>query len=52
VASFGSGTLSIIGSATGTLVVIIGCRVTWCFAPACAWLAATRQDVVMRGVAQ
>src|SRR6266576_673536 len=33
VASFGSGTLSIIGSATGTLVVIIGCRVTRSFAP-------------------
>ena len=31
--SFGSGTLSIIGSATGTLIVIIGCRVTRWFAP-------------------
>jgi hypothetical protein len=51
-ASFGSGTLSITGIATGTLIVIIGCRVTRRFAPAYAWTPTTRQDVVMRGVAQ
>jgi hypothetical protein len=52
VAGFGTGTLSIIGSATGTLIVIIGCRVTRWSPPAYAWALATRQDVVMRGVAE
>jgi hypothetical protein len=52
VVSSGAAASSITGSVTGTLVVIVGCHVTRWLPRGYAWTAATRQDVVMRGVAQ